>query len=111
MEYTITKAPPWNGQQLIPGELNPFMSLNCVLVHMSHAFFSNVKDKRADQQCIKVYTVMTLGFRTDRSGQTVQTQIRLLLEEQSDQGLHCLLYHCFFSNKYTKVWLFSLNFR
>ena len=27
------------------------------------------------------------------SGQTVQTQIRLLLEEQSDQGLHCLLYH------------------
>ena len=24
------------------------------------------------------------------SGQTVQTQIRLLLEEQSDQGLHCL---------------------
>ena len=25
--------------------------------------------------------------------QTVQTQIRLLLEEQSDQGLHCLLFH------------------
>ena len=35
-------------------------------------------------------TVMFLSFRTDRSGQTVQTQIRLLLEEQSDQGLHCL---------------------
>ena len=34
-------------------------------------------------------TVMILSFRTDRSGQTVQTQIRLLLEEQSDQGLHC----------------------
>ena len=33
---------------------------------------------------------MTLSFRTDRSGQTVQTQIRLLLEEQSDQGLHYL---------------------
>ena len=40
-----------------------------------------------------VYTIMTLSFRTDRSGQTVQTQIRLLLEEQSDQGLHCLLFH------------------
>ena len=40
-------------------------------------------------------TVMTLSFRTDRSGQTVQTQIRLLLEEQSDQGLHCLLYHLY----------------
>ena len=36
---------------------------------------------------------MIISFRTDRSGQTVQTQIRLLLEEQSDQGLHCLLFH------------------
>ena len=27
------------------------------------------------------------------SGQTVQTQIRLLLEEQSDQGLYSLLFH------------------
>ena len=35
-------------------------------------------------------TVMFLSFRTDRSGQTVQTHIRLLLEEQSDQGLYCL---------------------
>ena len=35
-------------------------------------------------------TIMILSFRTDRSGQTVQTQTRLLLEEQSDQGLHCL---------------------
>ena len=38
-------------------------------------------------------TVMIQSFRTDRSWQTVQTQIRLLLEEQSDQGLHCLLFH------------------
>ena len=36
-----------------------------------------------------VSNVMTLSFWTDRSRQTVQTQIRLLLEEQSDQGLHC----------------------
>ena len=37
---------------------------------------------------------MILNFQTGRSGQTVQTQIRLLLEEeQSDQGLHCLLFH------------------
>ena len=35
-------------------------------------------------------TIMILSFRTDGAGQTVQTQIRLLLEEQSDQGLHCL---------------------
>ena len=38
-------------------------------------------------------TVMILSLRTDRSGQTVQTQIRLLLKEQSDQGLHCLPFH------------------
>ena len=36
---------------------------------------------------------MLLSFQTDRSGQTVQTQIRLLLEEQSDQGIHCLLFN------------------
>ena len=39
------------------------------------------------------FTVMILSFRTDMPGQTVQTQIRLLLEEQSDQGLHCLPFH------------------
>ena len=38
-------------------------------------------------------TVMILSFLTYRSGQTVQTQLRLLLKEQSDQGLHCLLFH------------------
>ena len=36
---------------------------------------------------------MILNFRTDRSGQTVQTQLLLLLEEQSDQDLHYLLFH------------------
>ena len=35
---------------------------------------------------------MILSFRTDWSGQIVQTQIRLLLEEHSDQGLHYLQY-------------------
>ena len=30
------------------------------------------------------------SFRTDRHVQTVQTQIRLSCEEQSDQGPHCL---------------------
>ena len=40
-----------------------------------------------------IHTVMIQSFLTDRSGQPVQTQIRLLLEEQSDQGIHCLLLH------------------
>ena len=43
-----------------------------------------------------VCTIMTLSFPANRSVQTVQIQIRLLLEEQSDQGLHCLLFHLFF---------------
>ena len=38
-------------------------------------------------------------FSTDRFGQTVQTQIRLLLEEQSDQGLHYLLFHLYLFDK------------
>ena len=37
-------------------------------------------------------TLMILSFWTDWSGQIVQTLIRLLLEAQSDQGLHCLQY-------------------
>ena len=48
---------------------------------------------------------MVLNFRTDRSGQTVQTQIRLLLKEQFDQSLHCLLFHLhvFIAPAYSKV--------
>ena len=45
---------------------------------------------------------MTKSFRTDRSRQTVQTQIRLLLEEQSDQGLPCLLFHLDLLDKKSK---------
>ena len=45
---------------------------------------------------------MTLSFRTDRYGQTVKTQIRLLPEEQSDQGLHCLLFHLHHFDKIPK---------
>ena len=41
---------------------------------------------------IKWNTVIILNIGTDRSEQTVQTQIRLLLMEQSDQGLLCLLF-------------------
>ena len=45
-----------------------------------------------EDDCLGGCTVMILRFRTDMPGQIVQTQIRLLLEEQSDQGLHCLLF-------------------
>ena len=54
-----------------------------------------IHERQNGQGNIKILrnTVMILSFRTDSFGQTVQTQIRLLQKEQSDQGLHCLLYH------------------
>ena len=54
------------------------------LIHIASIFQYEVYKKN---------TEVILSFRTYRSGQTVQTQISLLLEEQSDQGLHCLLFH------------------
>ena len=46
-------------------------------------------------------------------GQTVQTQIRLLLEEQSDQGLHCTVCHsvCIVWTHYSIVEPHSSNIR
>ena len=38
-------------------------------------------------------TVQILCIGTDRSQQTVQTKLRLLLKKQSDQGLRCLPFH------------------
>ena len=38
-------------------------------------------------------TVNFLSIQIDRSEKTVKTLIRLLLQEQSDQGLHCLQFH------------------
>ena len=35
-------------------------------------------------------TVKNLSIRTDRTDKTAKNLIRLLLEEQSDRGLHCL---------------------
>ena len=55
-------------------------------------------------------TVIILNIGTDRSEQTVQTQIRLLLMEQSDQGLLCLLFCLQFLNTilHCKIQLFQL---
>ena len=42
--------------------------------------------------CVYLTTVMILNFWTDMFVQTEQTQIRLLLQAQSDQGFHYLLF-------------------
>ena len=39
---------------------------------------------------VKNLAMFTLNILTERHEQTVQTQIKLLLQEQFDQGLHCL---------------------
>ena len=55
-------------------------------------------------------TVIILNIGTDRSEQTVQTQIRLLLMEQSDQGLLCLLFclHLLNTLLHCKIQLFQM---
>ena len=65
------------------------------------------------QICFMPYTntVMILNFWTDRSRQEVQTKTRLLLEEQSDQGLHCLLFHLHVFDKVPSGWPLCLDFR
>ena len=45
------------------------------------------------EQYVFDITVQILCIGTDRSQQTVQTKIRLLLKKQSDQGLRCLPFH------------------
>ena len=53
--------------------------------------------------CFCVTTVMILSFRTDRSGQTVKTQI-WLLEEQSDQGYTVCYSACIIWTNYSMVY-------
>ena len=57
-----------------------------------------------------INTLIILNIGTDRSEQTVQTQIRLLLMEQSDQGLLCLLFclHLLNTILHCKIQLFQL---
>ena len=57
-----------------------------------------------------ISTVIILNIGTDRSEQTVQTQIRLLLMEQSDHGLLCLLFclHLLNTKLHCKIHLFQL---
>ena len=62
----------------------------------------------SQQLCFQL-TVLILNIGTDRSEQTVQTQIRLLLMEQSDQGLLCLLFclHLLSTILHCKIQLFQ----
>ena len=79
-------------------ELDPSPYFSIINVHLVDikvfAKFDEISIQRvyilSKNNAISENTVMFLSFQTDRSWQTVQTQIRLL-EEQSDQGLHSLI--------------------
>ena len=81
----------------------PKQQLSAKLVHLtSNVFLINITTGVQHNLFLKYImldfcqiTVILLSFGTDTSVQTVQTQIRLLLEEQSDQGLHYLLIHLY----------------
>ena len=69
-------------------------NISCFFIYVNH--YSQVLSKIQLPFKVLIYihskiTVIILNIGTDRSEQTVQTQIRLLLMEQSDQGLLCLL--------------------
>ena len=66
--------------------------------------------KQVSDYYIATNTVIILNIGTDKSEQTVQTQIRLLLMEQSDQGLLCLLFclHLLNTILHCKIQLFQL---
>ena len=57
------------------------------------------------------FTIKILSIGAGRSEQTVETQIRLLQMEQSDQGLHCLQFDQHFWVHYSTVKPNCLNFR
>ena len=60
---------------------------------MAVASHESVPIYSKDQLIAALCTVKILCIGTDRSQQTVQTKIRLLLKKQSDQGLRCLPLH------------------
>ena len=60
----------------------------------------NPKDRVSHYEAHLKATVMILNFRTDRSGQTVQTQIRLYVFDKIPSGLASLFE---FKVNYSKV--------
>ena len=84
--------PPYMTEKLLTGTLN----LNKIKQTKPEIYISDSYDKEIlSSGYSNLPTVISLNFQTVKTSQTVQTQIRLLLEEeQSDPGLHCLLSIC-----------------
>ena len=74
----------------------------CIFIHRKYIHVSTIhngtgSDSKQRNCSARTYsfinTIQILCIGTDRSQQTVQTKIRLLLKKQSDQGLRCLPFH------------------
>ena len=78
-----------NFKKSVSLEPNGWCHWNLVYNSIEHSGTTKFENPRLTFDLF-IHTIMILSFRTDWSRQTVQTQIRLFLEEQSDQGLHWL---------------------
>ena len=76
------------GQACIYSKQHIYRIYNASAVHKNSAECSISPVRTLSQD--SYHTVQILCIGTDRSQQTVQTKIRLLLKKQSDQGLRCL---------------------
>ena len=81
-----------------------------IITVMIQCFLDKQGRTRSDLSGSSLFAIPSASF-ADRSGQTVQTQIRLLLGEQSDQGFHCLLFHLHLFDEIPLVLGLCLNFR
>ena len=80
------------GQNLKTLQLLRVLSRITRMLTMSN-FIGNKAQPRLEKNIDRKVTLMIISFGTDRSEQTMQTQIRLL-------GLHCLLFHLYLSKIY-----------
>ena len=71
-----------------------YFHTSCVRTAKAQAKLRRLAWAFAGGLCDKYHNIRSwLKYSDSTSRQTEQTQIRLLLSQQSDQGLHCLPYH------------------
>ena len=98
--------------------LNQFLQNSINTVYIFLTFRNHVKIFLSQDILHNVSNVVyckNLSIRTNRSDKTVKTLIRLLLEEQSDQDLHCFSFYLLHlhiilhgKTKLFNFWIFSI---
>ena len=94
------------------GKRQHFSKIQWTAISVDFFFATTLEDHLANIDKEKGQTtVKILCIGTDRSKQTVQTKIRLLLKKQSDQGLHCLPLHQLLLEALMQCYIKLTNFR